>query len=118
MKKYFKTHEWLEKTEEENIYKLGISEHAVTKLGDVVFIEKVENESFEAGETVLILESVKAVADVYTPDAASVHSYNEDLIENPEKLNHNDYLISLKIENPSIYESAMDLASYEAQIED
>lgn len=118
MKKYFKTHEWLEKTEEENIYQLGISEHAIAKLGDLVFIEKVENENFQAGETILILESVKAVADVYTPEAASVHSYNEDLIENPEKLAHNDFLISLKIEDSSIYENAMDLATYEAQIED
>ena len=118
MKKYFKTHEWLEKTDTENIYKLGISEHAVNKLGDVVFIEKVENDNFAAGETVLILESVKAVADVYTPETASIEAYNEDIIENPENLNHDEFLISLKIENSAIYENAMSLETYEAQIED
>ncbi|MCH2228168.1 MAG: glycine cleavage system protein H [Candidatus Caenarcaniphilales bacterium] len=117
MKAYLKTHEWIEATNEES-YELGISKHAVEKLGDVVFIEKIENKDiYEAGETLLILESVKAVADVYAPFKCKVSKYNEDMIENPESLNAADALVHISPLEEIRMSKYMDESSYLAALE-
>lgn len=89
MKYYFKSHEWIEEVGE-NTYRMGVSSYAADQLGDIVFVEpKDDDEEFEKGNSVAILESVKAVGDVYAPFNCKVKQSNSDLVDSPESINAN-----------------------------
>lgn len=116
MKQYFKTHEWIEESGN-GTYLIGISEYAANRLGSVVFIEKMEDQaSFIAGDTLMILESVKAVGDVYAPFACEIIRVNEKIVELPEELSGEDWLLEIKpLDSISDLESLSD-AEYEAYV--
>ena len=87
---YTPTHEWV--VEEEGYYTIGITDHAQTMLGDLVYVELPEVETnLEIGEECAVVESVKAAADVYSPIACEVVEINEALIENPHLINQDPY---------------------------
>jgi glycine cleavage system H protein len=88
--KYSKTHEWVRQDEE--FVTVGITDHAQTMLGDLVYVElpEIEN-SFEIGQEVAVIESVKAAADVYCPVSGEVVEINELLLENPQLINEDPY---------------------------
>ena len=87
---YTKTHEWVRQDDELLI--IGITDHAQTMLGDLVFVELPEPESnFDNGQECAVVESVKAAADVYCPVSGEVIEINEDLIENPQLINEDPY---------------------------
>ena len=87
---YTKTHEWVKKDEEFII--IGITDHAQTMLGDLVYVELPEIESnLNGGQECAIVESVKAAADVYCPISGEVIEINEDIIENPQLINQDPY---------------------------
>jgi glycine cleavage system H protein len=88
--KYSKTHEWVRQDEE--FVTVGITDHAQTMLGDLVYVElpEIEN-SFELGQEVAVIESVKAAADVYCPVSGEVVEINELLLENPQLINEDPY---------------------------
>lgn len=84
--KYSKDHEWLRL--EGGVATVGITDHAQTALGDVVFVELPEaGRVVEAGEAVAVVESVKAASDVYAPIAGKVVAVNEALVDNPGTIN-------------------------------
>ncbi|WP_160120809.1 glycine cleavage system protein GcvH [Rhodovarius lipocyclicus] len=84
--KYSKDHEWLRL--EGGVATVGITDHAQTALGDVVFVELPETgRVVEAGEAVAVVESVKAASDVYAPIAGKVVAVNEALVDNPGTIN-------------------------------
>jgi glycine cleavage system H protein len=88
--KYSKTHEWVRK--DDDVYTVGITDHAQTMLGDLVYIELPEPESsLEDGEECAVVESVKAAADVYSPISGEVVEINEALLENPQLINEDPY---------------------------
>jgi glycine cleavage system H protein len=87
---YTKTHEWVRKDEE--FFTVGITDHAQTMLGDLVYVELPEPEStLEEGQECAVVESVKAAADIYCPVPGEIIEINEDVIENPQLINQDPY---------------------------
>ena len=88
---YTKDHQWLRR-EDDGSVTIGITEHAATALGDLVYVElPEEGQDVEAGGEMAVVESVKAASDVYAPVAGSVAAINEDLADDPEKINADPY---------------------------
>jgi len=88
--KYTKDHEWVRI--DGDIATLGITDHAQEALGDIVFVELPEiGRTIDAGESYAVVESVKAVSDVYAPVAGEVAEVNEELEGEPEKVNSDAY---------------------------
>ena len=88
---YTKDHEWLRK-EADGSVTIGITEHAATALGDLVYVELPEvGQDVDAGGEMAVVESVKAASDVYAPVAGSVTEINNDLSDEPEKINADPY---------------------------
>jgi len=88
--KYTKEHEWV-RIEGDNAT-FGISDHAQEALGDIVFVELPEiGRTLDAGEAFAVVESVKAVSDVYAPAAGEVIEVNEALESEPELVNTDPY---------------------------
>lgn len=116
--KYAKTHEWVEVLPNGNV-RMGITDHAQEAMGDLVFIELPEiGDEFAAETGVAVVESVKAVSDVYTPVAGTVVAINETLLDAPESVNEDSYSAWLiEFENVSLDDSKlMDADAYEAHL--
>ena len=88
--KYTKEHEWA--SIEGDVATFGITDHAQDALGDIVFVELPEQgRVLEAGEAFAVVESVKAVSDVFAPVAGEVIEVNSALEGAPEKVNEDPY---------------------------
>jgi glycine cleavage system H protein len=88
--KYSKTHEWIRQDDE--FITIGITDHAQTMLGDLVYVELPETENnIDAGQEIAVVESVKAAADVYCPISGEVIEINEQLLEHPQLINQDPY---------------------------
>jgi glycine cleavage system H protein len=80
-------HEWLRR-EDDGSVTIGITEHAASALGDMVYVELPEvGQDVDAGGEMAVVESVKAASDVYAPIGGSVVAVNEALADEPEKIN-------------------------------
>jgi len=104
MKKYTKTHEWIELSDGTGT--VGITNYAQEKLGDVVYVELPDvGKKVKKGEAVLTVESVKAASDVYSPVDGEVVEVNETLNDNPGLINEDPegkgWIFKIKVENPS-----------------
>ncbi len=89
--KFTKEHEWL-RQEEDGTVTIGITDHAQSALGDLVYVELPEvGQEVEAGGEMAVVESVKAASDVYAPIAGEVVAVNEELADDPEKINGDAY---------------------------
>lgn len=88
---YTTDHEWLRR-ESDGSVTVGITEHAATALGDLVYVELPEvGQDVDAGGEMAVVESVKAASDVYAPVAGSITAVNEELADDPEKINADPY---------------------------
>ena len=88
---YTNDHEWLRR-EGDGSVSIGITEHAANALGDLVYVELPEvGQDVDAGGEMAVVESVKAASDVYAPVAGSVTAVNEELADDPEKINADPY---------------------------
>ena len=88
---YTKEHEWLRR-ESDGSVTVGITEHAATALGDLVYVELPEvGQDCDAGGEMAVVESVKAASDVYAPVSGSIAAVNEELADEPEKINADPY---------------------------
>ena len=102
--RYTKSHEWVRI--EGDRATVGITDHAQSELTDIVFVDlAVTGKSVAAGATVLVLESVKTVADVYAPVAGTVAEVNAELKAHPELINQDPYgrgwIFRLKLAGPA-----------------
>ena len=89
--KYTKSHEWVRTLADGNV-EIGITDHAQSALGDLVFVEVPEvGKALKAGDTFAVVESVKAASDVYTPVAGTVVEGNSALGGQPELINSEPY---------------------------
>ncbi|EMA04154.1 glycine cleavage system protein GcvH [Haloferax denitrificans] len=89
-RKYLESHEWT--TTEGDAVRIGISDFAQDELGDVVFVElPAEGDELAAGEEFGVVESIKAVSDLYAPISGTVTAVNEELFDAPELLNDDPY---------------------------
>ncbi len=115
MMKYSQSHEWV--LLKDGIATIGISDFIQKELGDVVHIELPQmGHHVSAGDEVVVLESSKAAADIYTPLSGEICAVNEALVQAPEKINrsaeNHGWLFKLKITDLSEYENLMDKDSY------
>jgi len=118
--RYSKEHEWVQV--EEDVCTVGITHFAQDELGEVVFVELPEvGQSFDAHDEIGSIESVKAVAEVYTPVAGEVVAANEALADAPERVNedpHGDgWLVKIKITTPADLDGLMSAEEYEEFLE-
>ncbi|MEL7185304.1 MAG: glycine cleavage system protein GcvH [Pseudomonadota bacterium] len=88
---YTKEHEWLRR-EDDGEVTIGITDHAQGALGDLVYVELPEvGQDVDEGGEMAVVESVKAASDVYAPISGNVTAVNEDLADDPEKINSDPY---------------------------
>lgn len=88
---YTKEHEWLRREDDGNVT-VGITDHAQAALGDLVYVELPEvGQDLDVDGEMAVVESVKAASDVYAPIAGSVVAVNEELADDPEKINSDPY---------------------------
>ena len=84
-------HEWLRR-EEDGSVTVGITDHAQSALGDLVYVELPEvDQELDAGGDMAVVESVKAASDVYAPISGTVTEINDELSDDPEKINADPY---------------------------
>ncbi|MCF8391492.1 MAG: glycine cleavage system protein GcvH [Bacteroidales bacterium] len=100
--KYTKDHEWL-KIDGDSAF-IGITEFAVSELGDIVFIEiETQGETLAQGDTFGSVEAVKTVSDLFMPVGGEILEVNPTLEDTPELVNSSPYdegwLVKIKIEN-------------------
>jgi glycine cleavage system H protein len=89
--KYTKSHEWVRTLADGNL-EIGITDHAQSALGDLVFVDVPEvGKSLKAGDAFAVVESVKAASDVYAPVAGTVVEANSTLGGQPELINSDPY---------------------------
>ena len=114
--KYVDTHEWA-RLEEDGTVTVGISDHAQSALGDVVYVELPEVDArVEAQGEAGVVESVKAASDIYAPIAGTVLSVNDVLEDAPETVNQDPYgdgwFFKLEPDNIDDLEELLDAAAY------
>jgi glycine cleavage system H protein len=116
---YSKDHEWVKV--EGDTGTVGITDHAQSSLGDVVYVELPKpGESFEAHATFGSVESVKAVSELFLPVAGEVTEANDSLQDEPEKVNSDPYgggwMIRVRLSNPGEIDGLLNAAEYEDYI--
>jgi glycine cleavage system H protein len=114
--KYTEEHEWV--SIEGDIATIGISDFAQNQLGDVVFVELPEvGDELEAGKPFGVVESVKAVSDLFAPLSGEVIDVNEELNDTPELINTSAYedgwIVKLRLSNPEELDELMDADAYQ-----
>ena len=88
---YTETHEWVELLDDGTAY-VGLDDYAQSELGDLVFVNLPEaGDAVEAGEAFADVESVKAVSDVFSPVTGTVAEVNEELLDDPAKINEDAF---------------------------
>jgi len=88
---FTKDHEWLRR-ESDGSVSIGITGHAASALGDLVYVELPEvGLDVDEGGEMAVVESVKAASDVYAPIAGNIAAVNDDLADDPEKINADPY---------------------------
>lgn len=112
---YTKDDEWIRVEGEEAL--IGLTDYAQDALSDIVYVELPdEGDTFSAGESFGVVESVKAAADMYMPVGGEVLESNEDLLDTPEILNSDPYdqgwLLKIRIDDLSELDQLMDPAAY------
>ena len=117
--KYTAEHEWI--LIEDDLATVGISDFAQDSLGDVVFVElPEEGTEVIAGKAFGVVESVKAVSDIYSPVSGVVEEVNEELPDAPEMINTSPYedgwMIKVRMNDSSEAEDLMDSEAYQAHI--
>ena len=117
---YTRDHEWVRV--EDDVCVLGITEFAQQELGEVVFVELPEaGQVFDANDEIGNIESVKVMAEVYTPVAGEVIEVNEAVADDPELLNEDPYgdgwLVKLRFSSADDLKSLMTAEQYEAYVQ-
>jgi len=115
--KYTKDHEWLRV--EGSTGTIGVTAHAQSELGDVVFVDIADDlAEINAGASFGTIEAVKTVADINAPVSGKVIEVNRELNSNPETINNDPYgagwIIKIEITNPSEIDSLLDVEAYKA----
>ncbi len=118
--KYTEDHEWLRV--DGDVVFVGITEHASTQLGDVVFVELPEaGTQVSKGDDVVVIESVKAASDISAPVDGEIVEVNDALVDNPGKVNEDPtgdaWFFKMKVEDMSQLDDLMDEDAYNDMID-
>ena len=114
--KYSNEHEWIRV--EGDVGTVGISQYAQEQLGDVVFVDVPQaGRKIAKGESVAVVESVKAASDIYTPASGEVTEGNAALGDAPGDINADPmgkgWIFKIKLGNPADLDGLMDQAAYD-----
>jgi len=117
--RYTKDHEWVRVDGEEAT--VGITEYAATQLGDIVFVELPESGRSVAQFTAFgVVESVKAVSDLFAPLSGDVTAFNDALAGSPELVNSDPYgagwMVRIRLAAPAELDELLDATAYDALI--
>ena len=120
--RYAKSHEWA-RLEEDGTVTIGISDHAQTALGDVVYVDLPEvGDIFEASDPFGSVESVKAVSEVFCPLSGEVIEVNSKLEQTPELVNQSPHqkawMIRLRVSNPDELDELLSAEEYEEYLQE
>jgi glycine cleavage system H protein len=113
--RYTKEHEWIRLDGDTAV--VGITEHAQSQLGDVVFVELPEiGKSVAAGDEAAVVESVKAASEIYAPASGEVVAVNDALADTPATVNADaegkGWFLKLKLKDPAELETLMTAEQY------
>jgi glycine cleavage system H protein len=117
--KYAASHEWVLVNGDGTIT-IGITDHAQEALGDVVFLElPAVGRVVKAGESIAVIESVKAASDIYAPVSGEIIATNDDAVNAPESVNADAYatwLFKVKPSDAAELGTLLDAAGYDATL--
>jgi glycine cleavage system H protein len=118
---YTKEHEWV--LVEDNIATVGITDFAQESLGDVTYIQlPKEGESVNKNDPFGIVESVKAVSDLYSPVTGRIIEINQPLLDAPELVNQDPYsdgwMVKVELKDSSETQELMEASAYKEYIEE
>lgn len=113
--KFTEEHEWL--VVEGDLLVVGITEHASTQLGDVVFVELPDvGREVEKGEEIVVIESVKAASDICAPVDGEIVEVNNEIVDNPSLVNDDPlgaaWFFKIKVEDTSVIDGFMSADEY------
>ena len=118
--RYMESHEWARK--ENGTTRVGISDFAQDELGDIVFVEfPDEGDAITHDEAFGVVESIKAVSDLYAPVSGTVTATNDALLDAPELVNDDPYgegwMLEVDLDDPDELDDLLDADAYRDQIE-
>lgn len=117
-RKYTRDHEWVQV--EGDVARIGISDYAQHALGDIVFVElPVVDDSYAAGDSFAVVESVKAVSSVFTPVSGTATEVNNALEDEPQLLNEDPYgawIALVQMSDAAEMDELMDAEAYDAYV--
>jgi glycine cleavage system H protein len=122
--RYTDRHEWAKMTDQDGqkTVFIGITDYAQDQLSEIVFVELPEaGQEVKAGENLVVIESVKAVSDVFAPVNGSVLEVNENLMDRPELLNEDPYgagwIVRMAVADETDYMALMSVDEYHIFVE-
>ncbi len=118
--RYATTHEWAR--QEDDLIVVGISDHAQDSMSDIVYVELPDvGDSMEQGDEFGVVESAKAVSDVYMPVSGEIVEVNTQLEAHPEKVNISPYqdgwMIKIRPTDPDQLDALMAPDAYQSHAE-
>jgi len=119
--KYTREHEWCRIKDRRAV--VGITDHAQDQLGDIVYVElPAVGDPVKKGESFGVVESTKAVSELFAPVTGKVVEVNDPLSDAPETINEDPYeegwMIQVEVSNPAELAELMDAAGYQKFVED
>ncbi len=117
--RYMESHEWARR--DGDVVRVGITDFAQDELGDVVFVELPDvGDALDQGDAFGVVESIKAVSDLYAPVSGEVVDTNEDLFDAPELVNDSPFgdgwMLEIEPDAESEFEGLLSADEYDEQI--
>jgi len=117
--KYSDSHQWV--GVEGLVATIGITAYAQEQLGEVVYVELPQvGDELAAGEVMGSVESVKSVSDLYNPVAGKVIAVNDELLDEPARINSDPYaagwMVKIEMSNPLDYQGLLTAVEYQAKL--
>ena len=117
MKKFTKTHEWIELLDDQKTAIVGITTHAAEELGDITYVELPEiGKEVGKGDVICSIESVKSASELYAPVSGKVIEVNNELEDKPELINEDPqgkgWIVKLEVKDLSEFDDLLTEEEY------
>lgn len=120
MLRYLESHEWVSVEGKSGI--VGVSDHAQKEISDIVFIElPTVGQMVKQKQSCMVIESVKAAFDIYSPVSGKIVEVNNALTDSPQTVNDSPYdkgwLFKIELSDPAELDQLMDATTYNQEKE-